>query len=173
MPAPARNIAIFRALSSIAGDVEHYLGIAQAKPNPVNVLTLWRFELWRRARNHEASGLIAGIDGLVTQGRVMMRARSNVKVRTMVAPSSPTGSLRRTWKRSVTAGLATGLAVVSLCGCAASEPIYLKSANGKIVRCGPYLDFGYLPAGSKSTEAKVWDCVSSYERNGYERVQRR
>jgi hypothetical protein len=110
---------------------------------------------------------------LGTQRHVMMIAGSSVKVRSMVAPQFPVSSLRRSWKRQITAGLATGLAFISISGCAASEPIYLKSANGKIVHCGPYLDFGYLPAGSKSTEAKVWDCVSYYERNGYERVQSR
>ncbi len=73
-------------------------------------------------------------------------------------------------KQRVISGLGMFLVMFCVVACAASEPIYLKSANGKTVRCGPYLDFGYLPVRSKSTEEKVRDCVSYYERYGYERI---
>ncbi len=83
------------------------------------------------------------------------------------------GSGQPAMKRWATVGIVTALVVLSVARCTTSDPIYLKSANGKTVRCGPYMDFGYLPATSKSTEAKVWDCVSYYQRNGYERIPSR
>ena len=65
----------------------------------------------------------------------------------------------------------TALAVaIASSGCATSEVVYLKNTNGQTVRCGPYAGYGSLPAQAEQANAKLRDCVSDYQRQGYERV---
>ena len=70
-------------------------------------------------------------------------------------------------------GFALALSALALSGCAATQAIYLRNANGQTVRCGPYMDYSYLPITSMSTEEKVRYCMSYYTQNGFERVPAR
>lgn len=58
--------------------------------------------------------------------------------------------------------------VLALCSCATSETVYLKNAGGQTVKCGPYQGLGRN--ADILNRAKVRDCVSDYQRAGYERV---
>lgn len=67
--------------------------------------------------------------------------------------------------------LALGFATMAG-GCVTSESVVLRNSAGMTVRCGPYTDFGYgnLPSANITTQMKVRDCVSDYQRQGYERA---
>ena len=62
------------------------------------------------------------------------------------------------------------LVVIGLVGCATSEIVHLKNATGKKVQCGPYTDLGNVPMANVTTQKKLRDCISDYQRQGYERV---
>ena len=62
------------------------------------------------------------------------------------------------------------LALPLVAGCAIGEKVLLKNTAGMTVQCGPYTDFGNIPAANETTAAKVRDCVTDYQRQGYERV---
>ena len=62
------------------------------------------------------------------------------------------------------------LLAIFLYGCAMSETVYLQNAEGELVQCGPYTNYGNIPNAVDSTRTQLRDCVGDYQRQGYERV---
>ena len=67
--------------------------------------------------------------------------------------------------------------VAALDGCATSGTVHLKNANGEMVQCGPLTmiwattSTGYgTVSGPAMNTAQIRDCVSDYQRQGYERI---
>ena len=57
-----------------------------------------------------------------------------------------------------------------LAGCISTDAVYLKDSNGRIAQCGPYTKLANIPMENEAAEIKMRSCVSSFERQGYERV---
>ncbi len=62
------------------------------------------------------------------------------------------------------------LTLVALAGCATSELVYLQNASGLKVQCGPYTDYGNVSRANMVAHKKLRDCISDYQRQGYERI---
>lgn len=58
-------------------------------------------------------------------------------------------------------------AALALVSCAAPGPVFLRNMVGATVKCGPYpVD----ARGSDSSAQREAQCISDYQRQGYERV---
>lgn len=66
--------------------------------------------------------------------------------------------------------LALAALSAALAGCATSEIVYLKNPNGAMVQCGPYTHYGNIPTANLTTQIDLRDCVTDFQRQGYERV---
>jgi hypothetical protein len=55
-------------------------------------------------------------------------------------------------------------------GCISVGAVYLKDASGHTAQCGPYTKLANIPMENEATEIKMRSCVSTFERQGYERV---
>lgn len=58
---------------------------------------------------------------------------------------------------------------LTLASCA-SEAVHLKNQAGNIVQCGPYNDRGIGPIADLATQQRLRDCVTDFQRQGYERL---
>jgi hypothetical protein len=62
------------------------------------------------------------------------------------------------------------VAACALAGCATSETVRLRSASGMVAVCGPYTAAAIGPLADVSQQIKLRDCVSDYQRQGFERA---
>ena len=62
------------------------------------------------------------------------------------------------------------LMAIGLAGCAISETVYLQNASSQTVQCGPYTDYGDISSANVTTQNELRDCITDYQRQGYERV---
>ena len=62
------------------------------------------------------------------------------------------------------------LTLTVIIGCATSEIVYLRNNVGDLVQCGPYTNYGNIPNSVASSRIQLRDCISDYQRQGYERV---
>jgi hypothetical protein len=66
--------------------------------------------------------------------------------------------------------LAIILCALIVAGCATSETVYLRNMARQAVQCGPY-DAGLNDTNARIiAESQLRNCVSDYQRQGYERV---
>lgn len=63
-----------------------------------------------------------------------------------------------------------GLTVLGLVGCATSEIVHLRNATGDTVKCGPFTTSGNAAIAAQVSHQKLRDCITDYQRQGYERV---
>lgn len=61
-----------------------------------------------------------------------------------------------------------GLAAI-LTGCANSEAVHLQNAAGQMVTCGPYAAT-FIAESRLTAQEQLRDCVSDFQRQGYERT---
>ena len=55
--------------------------------------------------------------------------------------------------------------------CASTDAVYLKDTAGRTAKCGPYTKLlGNVPLENEAAEMEVRKCVSTLEREGYERT---
>ncbi len=66
--------------------------------------------------------------------------------------------------------IAIVLIVLGLVGCATSETVYLRNASSQTVKCGPFTSSGNINAATAASHIKLRDCITDYQRQGYERV---
>ena len=62
------------------------------------------------------------------------------------------------------------LMTMGLVGCATSETVHLRNADGHMVKCGPYTPSGIGPPAEMIAQAALRDCINDYQRQGYERI---
>ena len=64
------------------------------------------------------------------------------------------------------------LVAIALTGCATSEVVYLKNMGGQTVQCGPYelAGIGGLQQAAAQAQDRLRDCVTDYQRQGYNRI---
>lgn len=58
-----------------------------------------------------------------------------------------------------------------LAGCVAmTDPIALRHADGRIVKCGPYQAYEWGGGPSTASAIREGQCISDFQRQGFERV---
>ena len=59
------------------------------------------------------------------------------------------------------------IALVVLLGACSTQPITLRNSRGETVKCGPYSN---LPVRAAASAFRESQCISDYQRQGYERM---
>ena len=60
---------------------------------------------------------------------------------------------------------------LSACATATSEIVSLQNAEGKLVQCGPYKNYGKASAAARTVQQELRYCIEDLQRQGYKRVR--